>query len=175
MPGSPVAPGATAPTVTGDYPMTNLLLSNDALDRLRMASKRVRNPGAHWLEKAGRHKQRNFNAVTEDGTIYRIYQRQNPDNDLDFSCGLALARRGGKPLTLVRHNGASHVHVKIRYACHIHRATAEALAAGRKVDSHAEGTDRYRTVEGALACLIEDCGVEGLSANHDERDLFDGA
>ena len=25
------------------------------------------------------------------------------------------------------------------------------------------------------ACLIEDCGVEGLSANHDERDLFDDA
>ena len=54
-------------------------------------------------------------------------------------------------------------------------ATAEALAAGRKIDGHAEGTDRYRTLEGALACLIEDCGVEGLSASHDERDLFDDA
>ena len=155
--------------------MTDLLLSNDALDELRSASKRVRNPGARWLEKPGRHKQRNFNAVTEDGEVYRIYQRQNLNDERDFSCGLALARRGGRPLSLVRYNGASHIHGEIRYACHIHLATAEALAAGRKVDGHAEGTDRYRTVEGALACLIEDCGVEGLSANHDERDLFDGA
>lgn len=155
--------------------MTDLLLSNDALDRLRSASKRVRNPGARWLEKPGRQKKRNFNAVTDDETVYRIYQRLNLDDDRDFSCGLALTRRGGKPLSLVRYNGANHVHGKIRYVCHIHRATSEALAAGGKVDSHAEGTDRYKTVEGALACLIEDCGVEGLSANHDERDLFDGA
>lgn len=155
--------------------MTDLFLSDDALKQLRSASKQVRNPGARWLEKPGRHRQRNFNAVTEDGAVYQIYQRQNLDDDLDFSCGLALVRRGGKPLSLVRYNGGSHVHGEIRYACHIHLATAEALVAGKKVDCYAEGTDRYRTVEGALACLIEDCGVEGLSAKHDERDLFDGA
>ena len=44
--------------------MTDLLWSNDALDELRSASKRVRNPGARWLEKPGRHRKRNFNAVT---------------------------------------------------------------------------------------------------------------
>ena len=27
---------------------------------------------------------------------------------------------------------------------------------------------------GALACLIEDCRVRGLTAQPDERDLFDG-
>ena len=57
---------------------------------------------------------------------------------------------------------------------HIHRATAEALAAGKKIDSHAEETDRYNTLDGALACLIEDCDVRGLTAQHDEPDLFDG-
>ena len=154
--------------------MTDLLPSNDALDGFRSASKRVRNPGARWLEKPGGHKQRNFNAETEDGEVYRIYQRQNLDDERDFSCGLTLARRGGKPLSLVRYNGASHVHGAILRLSHS-RATAEALAGGKTVDGHAEGTNRYRTVEGALACLIEDCGVEGLSANHDERDLFDGA
>ncbi len=105
---------------------------------------------------------------------YRIYQRQNLDDSLDFSCGLAMTRCGGKPLSLVRYNGASHVHGEIRYACHIHLASAEALAAGRKADSYAEATDRYSNMEGALACLIEDCGVEGLTANHDGRDLFYG-
>ena len=155
--------------------MNDLLLSNDTLDGLRSASKRVRNPGARWREEPGRHMQRNFTAEAEEGAVYRIYQRQNLDDERDFSCGLALVQRGGKPLTLVRYNGSSHAHGEIRYCCHIHRATAEALAAGRRIDSYADETDRYRTLEGALACLIEDCAVQGASARFDERDLFDGS
>lgn len=60
-------------------------------------------------------------------------------------------------------------------AIFIHRATAEALEAGRKAEIFAEGTDRYSTLEGALACLIRDCSVQGLSADFDPRDLFDGS
>ena len=153
--------------------MMDALMSNDELDGLRSALKRVTNPGARWREKPGRHRQRNFTAEAEDGAVYRIYLRQNLDDDQDFSCGLALVRRGGKPLSLVRYNGASHAHGEIRYRCHIHRATAEAMSVGTKVDTHAESTERYRTLEGALACLIEDCGVRGLTAQPDEPDLFD--
>ena len=116
-----------------------------------------------------------FTAEAEGGAVYRIYQRQNLNDERDFSCGLALVQRGGKPLTLARYNGSSHAHGEIRYRCHIHRATAEALAAGRRIDSYAEETDRYKTLEGALACLVADCAVQGVSANLDERDLFDGS
>ena len=155
--------------------MTDLLLSNDALDGLRLALKRVRNPGARWREKPGQHRQRNFTAEAEGGAVYRIYQRQNLNDERDFSCGLALVQRGGKPLTLARYNGSSHAHGEIRYRCHIHRATAEALAAGRRIDSYAEETDRYKTLEGALACLVADGAVQGVSAKLDERGLFDGS
>ena len=155
--------------------MADLLLSNDELDGLRSAVKRVTNPGARWREKPGRHRQRNFTAESENGSRYRIYLRQNLDDDKDFSCGLALVQRGGKPLSLARYNGPSHAHAEIRYRCHIHLATAEALVAGRKIDSHAEQTDRYKTLEGALACLIDDCDVQDLTAQHDEGDLFDGS
>ena len=155
--------------------MTDSLLSNDQLDSFRSASKRVRNPGARWSEKPGRHRQRNYTAEAEGGPVYRIYLRQNLDDDQDFSCGLALVQRAGKSLSLVRYNGASHAHGEIRYRCHIHRATAEAIAAGRKTDSHADETDRYKTLEGALACLIKDCGVFGLTAQLDELDLFYGS
>lgn len=75
---------------------------------------------------------------------------------------------------MVGYNGASHAHGEIRYRCHIRRATAEVMSADRKVAGHADATDRCRTLEGALACLIEDCAVQGLSAEPDERDLFDG-
>ena len=149
-------------------------LSNVDLNRLRSISKQVKNPGARWHTKPGRHQQRNFTAETEDGSFYRIYLRQNLDDEKDFSCGLALVRRGGKPLSLVRYNGSSHAHGEIKFRCHIHRGSAEALAEGKKIDSQADETDRYRTLDGALACLIEDCGVQGLAGRHDEKDLFDG-
>ena len=152
--------------------MTYALMTNEELDGLRVAVKRVTNPRAQWREKPG-HRQRNFTAEGDGGAVYRIYLRQNLNDDKDFSCGPALAQRGGKSLSLVRYNGASHAHGEIRYRCHIHRATAEAISAGRKADGHAEATDRYRTLDGAFACLIEDCGVQGLTAQHDKRDLFD--
>ncbi len=156
--------------------MTDLLLSNDTLDKHRSALKRVVNPGVRWNEKPGRHKQQNYTARSEDGAQYRIYLRQNLDDELDFSCGLALARKGGKFLSLIRYNGSSHRHGEIFYRCHIHRATAEALAAGKKIDSHAEETDRYKTLDGAIACLVDDCGVQGLTGKHDQQGLpFDGS
>lgn len=154
--------------------MTDLLFSNDELDRHRSVQKTVRNPRARWKEKLGRHKQRNFSAESLDGASYLIYLRQNLNDERDFSCGLQLVRRGAKPLSLVRYNGASHAHGEIRFRCHIHRASLEAISAGKKIDSNAEETNRYRTLEGALACLLEDCGVQGVSAEYDQWDMFDG-
>ncbi len=155
--------------------MEDLLLSDKDLSALRVARKTVKNPNARWSEKPGRHKQRNYDAESENGDQYRIYQRQNLDDDRDFSCGLGWVQAGGKILSLVRYNGASHRHGDIEYRCHIHRATAEALSAGRKVDSHAVVTNRYWTLEGALALLIEECQVQELTAQPDVSDLFDGA
>ncbi len=154
--------------------MIDSLVSNDDLDGHRTALKRVTNPGARWRKKPGRQSQRNFTVESDDGSVYLLYLRQNLDDKKDFSCGLSWIQRSGKPLSLVRYNGSSHIHGGIRYRRHVHRASAEALAAGRKIDSHADETDRYATLEGALACPIEDCGVRGLTARHDERDLFDG-
>ena len=112
--------------------MIDALMSNDELDGLRSPLKRATNPGARWREKPGRHRQQNFTAEAESGAVFRIYLWQNLDDDQDFSCGLALHRREGKPLTLVRYNGPSHVHGEIRYCCHIHRATAEGDVRGQE-------------------------------------------
>ena len=84
-----------------------------------------------------------------------------------------IGPKRGKHLSLIRYNGSSHRHGVISYSCHIHSATAEALTAGNKIDSHAEETARYKFLQGALACLIDDCGIQGLNAEHDEQDLFD--
>ncbi len=155
--------------------MTDVPISDGELDAMRSEPKRVTNPQARWHEKPGGNQQKNFNLVAghDDAKRFRLYLRQNLDDEQDFSCGLALVQPGGKPVSLVRYNGSSHRHGDILFHCHIHRATEEANMAGKKIDSHAEATDGYKTLDGALACLIDDCGVEGILASHDTRDLFD--
>lgn len=85
----------------------------------------------------------------------------------DYSCGIAHISLDGSRLTLARYNGPGHEHGDIFHRPHIHRTTAESIASGRKPEREAAETDRYETLEGALACLVEDFHVVGVSASHD--------
>ena len=51
------------------------------------------------------------------------------------------------------------------------RVTNPAIAAGGKPEREAEETDRYGTLEGALACLVEDFSLSGIAAEHDQPKL----
>ena len=156
----------------------NVRLYTEAeIARLRSMPKQVNNPRAQWSEKPRArpaHRQRNYQAVgRQDETArFSVYQRQNLTDDSDFSCGIAYLPLGGPALTLARYNGSSHAHGEIAYRPHIHRATEEAIVAGRKPESEAEETDRYWTLEGALACLIGDFALNGIVAPLDEPGLF---
>ncbi len=108
----------------------------------------------------------------EDEVRFQIYQRQNLTDEQDFSCGIAYLPRGAPPLTLARYNGPSHEHRDIVYRPHIHRASEQAIAAGREAESEATETSRFESAEGALACLAEDYNVKGLDVRHDEPRLF---
>ena len=165
------------------------LYTDEELKELRGMRKRVINPGAHWLEKPTRkpvHRQRSFKASSERDTnlvagggerVYRfeIYQRQNIRDNQDFSCGIAYLPHGGSRLTLARYNGPSHPHEDIDYRTHIHHATLRAIAAKKRPEREAEETDRYKTLEGALACLIQDFNLTGIVAETDQPGLFDGS
>ena len=70
---------------------------------------------------------------------------------------------GGARLTLARHNGPSHIHGDIKFRPHIHRATAKAIAAGKKPESEAAETNRFTTLNEAFRCLLDDFRVEGIS------------
>ena len=157
--------------------MTLLLYTEADLARLQSMPKRVTKRGARWSEKpksAPVHKQRNFQAVSEHeaDTRFAIYQRQNLNDRIDFSCGIACHLPNGSLLTLARYNGPSHPHGDIAWRPHIHRATEEAIAAGKKPESEATETNRYETLEGALACLIDDFRVSGIAAKPDDPVLF---
>ena len=157
--------------------MVTKLYTEAELDALWSIPKRITNPGARWLEKPkGRpaHRQRSFQAAGEDQAEERflVYQRQNLDDASDFSCGIAYLPRGAPLLTLARYNGPSHEHGDIVYRTHIRRASEKAIAAGRKAEADAAETDRFESLEGALACLMEDFNVSGLRTGPDTRRLI---
>ena len=107
-----------------------------------------------------------------DEARFLVYQRQNLEDAHDFSCGIAYLPRGAPPLTLARYNGPSHEHGDIVYRPHIHRASESAIGAGRKAESDATETGRFESLEGALACLVEDYDVSGLDVQHDTPRLI---
>lgn len=146
-------------------------LTDDDVAALLALPKRVTNPSVRWQDKPG-HKQRNYKVEGGDFS-FELYMRQNNFDIVDFSCGLKIIKPDGQPLTLVRYNGGGHKHGEIAYACHIHRTTQAAMAAGKKPESHAEQTQAYRSLDGALACLVDDLAITGLHVAHDAPDLFE--
>lgn len=146
-------------------------LTEAEIDQLIKLRKRVTNPNVRWVTKPG-HKQRNFKL--EDGDYwFELYLRQSIYDDADFSCGLKVIKPDGQPLTLLRYNGAGHVHGAIKFQCHAHSATESAMRAGKKPESHAEIVTKYRTLDGALYCMVEDAHIDGLpNLTPDELDLF---
>jgi hypothetical protein len=61
---------------------------------------------------------------------------------------------------------------RLGFVPHIHRASRRYLDETGKADGFAERSDRFYTLDGALACLLKDCNVDGLSANPDQPSLF---
>ena len=156
--------------------MVTKLYTEAELDSLRAMSKRITNPRARWLEKPkGRpaHRQRSFQVSGggDEEVRFLVYQRQNLEDEQDFSCGIAYLPRGGQQLALARYNGPSHEHGDIAYRPHIHCASEAAIAAGRKAEADATETGRFGTVDGALACLAEDFNLSGIDVQHDEPRL----
>ena len=56
--------------------------------------------------------------------------------------------------------------------CHIHTTTQRYIQAGFKPEGYASTTDRYRTLAGALHCLVNDCRISGLTTEPDQPTLF---
>lgn len=157
-------------------------VTDDKIRELLEMRKRVTNPGARAKLK-GVSEQFNYTVKSESDAdyVFTLYTRQNLREGMedDFSCGLSWTAPNGEVLTLVRYNGSSHVHpnpiegTRLEYVCHVHKATERYVRANRKPDTYATESDQYRTLKGALHCLVSDCNVKGLSTTADEPSLFE--
>lgn len=113
------------------------------------------------------HKEREMDVRGAEGSEFRIILRQSLFNPLDFSVILAFCPPQSNQLfRLRRYNGKSHEHTntvegQTFYDFHIHQASERYQDIGeRKEDAYAEPTDRFSDMQGAIRCLLEDCGFQ---------------
>jgi hypothetical protein len=147
-------------------------IASGKLEELKATPKFVKNPQAKQRTEE-KHERVDYEVTAEHGKLkFRIYKRQNLTDKEDFSCGIRWLMPSGETLTLARYNGSSHSHGDIEYENHIHVATEEAIAQGQKPERCAKETKRYRTLGGALNCLLIDFKVSGLDSQPDQAELF---
>jgi hypothetical protein len=151
-------------------------ITDTKIQELLACGKRLTNPNARSRMKDG-HEEVNYKveALDEPGHKFEVYKRQNMREGMedDFSCGISWIAPNGETLTLKRYNGPNHNHTNhlekesLGYIHHMHLATENYIKANRKAEGFAEKTDRYKTVDGALHCLVTDCNIGGIQTTPD--------
>jgi hypothetical protein len=112
------------------------------------------------------HRGAELEVVGEDKkTRFVVVVRVATANPLDFTAILAVHREStGDRFHLRRYNGKAHRHANnlekepVFYDFHIHHATERYQLAGKKEETYAVITDRYGDIDGAVQCLLMDCG-----------------
>lgn len=115
-----------------------------------------------------------------DGSKFRLFVRSSiSDPAANFSAGLVFIDTSRYiDLVLRRYNGPSHPHTNRLegepefWDFHIHLATERYQASRHYKNEHyAVVTRRFGNVEGALRCLLDDCGF--VPHPHEPASLFD--
>lgn len=128
------------------------------IDQLIGCRKVVSSPPAREMKQEGGHRRNDLRLKSEEGGAeFRVFLRQATGFPENFSIGLVfLPGDGSGDLHLLRCNGPhgdynrsfdpGHSH----FECHVHRASAEALAVGRRAESEASRTEAYARFEEAV-------------------------
>ncbi len=151
-------------------------ITDDIILELLNSPKRLTNPNTKTKNKVG-HEQVNYKVISSDdsGNQFELYSRQNIREGMkdDFSCGLSWIAPNGETMTLKRYNGPNHNHHNhlekefLGYNCHIHLATEKYIKSNRKAEGFAEIIKRYKTLNGAIHCLVKDCKINGIQTKPD--------
>lgn len=110
------------------------------------------------------HKERELEIKGEQDHDFVLILRQGILNELDFSVILAYRPLNSNQLfRLRRYNGKSHDHSNTLedvqfYDFHIHTATERYQNSGLREDTYAEATNRFADLQGAVKCMLADCG-----------------
>jgi hypothetical protein len=115
-------------------------------------------------KRKGGHGERELDIRGVEGSDFCLIVRQSAVNPLDFSVilGYRMPQSTGV-FRLRRYNGNHGEHTnRLEGAtftgCHIHTATQRYQDLGAKEDHFAEPTVRYSDLDGAVGCMVADCG-----------------
>lgn len=143
-------------------------LSEDDINRLLEESKHLPDNYQSRIQLRSKrgHRGRELDITGVDGSQFRIILRQSNSNALDFSVIFAFQPPNANEIfRLRRYNGRSHEHTNALeretfYEFHIHEATMRYQQIGAREDTYATPTDRFADVEGAVECMMDDCGFD---------------
>jgi hypothetical protein len=143
-----------------------LILSEDSIRELIDESKPIPDGLCPLTRLTQRHQhmRRDFEITSNMGNAFMVAIRQSMLNTFDFSVILCYQMPGLSTLfRLRRYNGKSHYHSNpientVFREFHIHTATARYQLRGPKEEHFAETTNRYADLDGAIDCLLNDCG-----------------
>ena len=158
--------------------MSVLTLTDAQIDELLRTPKRVQNPASREREE-GKHLRRDYRVASDDGRHeFILFTRQSTIIKDGFSAGLRWRSKTGEEVMLLRGNGADHPHVnalerdRFESEFHMHKATERYVLAGKRSEGHAEATDAFRTLAGALHEVMRIANISGLTSKTDDDDLF---
>jgi hypothetical protein len=143
-----------------------LILSEDSIRELIAERKPIPEglkPLTRLIER-NKHLRREYEFISMAGNPFMIKIRKSTLNPFDFSVILGYQLPGVNTIFhLRRYNGKSHYHTNtienVRFRnFHIHTATERYQNIGPKVEHFAEFTTRYADLDGAIDCMLTDCG-----------------
>jgi hypothetical protein len=117
------------------------------------------------LIERNKHRRKEYPVSSASGNEFVIAVRQAVPNPLNFSVILMYRIPGYNTLfRLCRYNGKHGGHTneiegnKLGDECHIHTATERYQKLGGDEEGFAVATTRYSDLNGAVRCLLADCG-----------------
>lgn len=132
------------------------------------------------LIERNKHRRKDYPVSSTSGNEFVIAVRQAVPNPLNFSVILMYRVPGYNTLfRLCRYNGRHGKHTneiegnKIEDECHIHKATERYQKLGGDEEGFAIETTRYSDLNGAVQCLLADCGFAPPPPNP-QGNLFAG-
>jgi hypothetical protein len=143
-----------------------LILSDEQISALIQESKPIPNglrPFTRLVERH-QHRRRDYDVTCASGSCFVIAIRQSMLNTFDFSAILGYKLPSVNTIfRLRRYNGKSHYHTNSieneRFRdFHVHMATERYQKSGSKEDQFAVIDRRYFDIDGAVDCLLADCG-----------------
>lgn len=156
-----------------------LILTDEDIERLVLLEKPIPNgllPVTRWAEH-NKHRRRDYDIKCDSGETFVLALRESTLNRFDFSAILGYQLPGVNTIfRLRRYNGKSHYHTnplenETFRDFHIHKATQRYQNFGTKEDHFAVIDKRYSDLDGAIECLLNDCGFRSPMA---DSPLFKG-